>query len=123
MLIPETDYTKERGSVIIRLRPACLETLSADKHTLKANYTDGGSAETTFTIANASVKAESLPQTGDNSRLLLWIGLVISSMVAVFVFAKKESLIVRSEEELRFLFAREAVDYRFRVYRFWFFPD
>jgi hypothetical protein len=44
-------------------------------------------------------------------------------MVAVFVFAKKESLIVRSEEELLFLFAREAVDYRFRVYRFWFFPD
>ena len=123
MLIPETDYTKERGSVIIRLRPAYLETRSAGKHTLKANFTDGGSAETTFTIAPASVKAESLPQTGDNSRLLLRIGLVISSMVDVFVFAKKESLIVRSEEELLFLFAREAVDYRFRVYRFWFFPD
>ena len=61
MLIPETDYTKERGSVIIRLRPAYLETRSVGKHTLKANFTDGGSVETTFTIAPASVKAESLP--------------------------------------------------------------
>ena len=89
--VPETDYTKEQGSVIIRLRPAYLETLSVGKHTLKANFTDGGSAETTFTIAPASVKAASLPQTGDNSRLLLWIVLVISSMVGVFVFARKRA--------------------------------
>jgi len=55
------------------------------------NFTDGESAESTFTIVLASVKAHPLPQTGDHSRLFLWIGLEISGMVGVFIFARKRA--------------------------------
>ena len=93
-----TDYKTERGSVIIKLQPAYLSSLNIGKHTLRVNFTNG-IAETTFTIAPASVKVDSLPQTGDNSRLLLWIGLVIGGLVGVLFFARKRAKKIGSEEK------------------------
>jgi hypothetical protein len=43
-------YTAESGSVIIRLLPRYLETLSPGIHTLIAGFDDGGSEEIQFTV-------------------------------------------------------------------------
>ena len=50
--IAESSYEKEKGSLIIKLKPAYLETLDAGKHTLTTMYGDGGKASAEFTIAN-----------------------------------------------------------------------
>ncbi len=43
-------YSTEKGSVIIRLKPAYLETLALGKHTLTAFFGDGNDPTATFTI-------------------------------------------------------------------------
>ncbi|MBR1675250.1 MAG: Ig-like domain-containing protein [Eubacterium sp.] len=48
-----SDYTAEAGSVIIKLNPSYLETLTVGEHVLTAQFDDGEDAEATFTIANA----------------------------------------------------------------------
>ena len=39
--IHDTDYTKEEGSLIIKLKPECLEKLPLGTHTITANFEDG----------------------------------------------------------------------------------
>ena len=39
--VSETNHTKERGSVIIKLQPAYLSSLNIGKHTLQVNFSDG----------------------------------------------------------------------------------
>lgn len=87
--VPTNQYISRRGSVIIELKPDYLETLSTGKHTIRANFKNGGSAETAFTIVSSEVNASSLPLTGDKSRLFLWVGLAIISLLGAGVFAGK----------------------------------
>ena len=46
-----TEYKAEPGSVIVKLKPSYLETLSTGKHEVKALFSDGGTATASFTIA------------------------------------------------------------------------
>lgn len=89
--IASDKYTSQSGSVIITLKAAYLETLSAGQHTLRVNFADGY-AETNFTIKAAAAEtggsAQTLnaeaPPTGDNSRLLLWGLLILISAGGIF---------------------------------------
>ena len=45
-----TDYSTTEGSVIVKLKPSYLESLSVGKHELKAIFTDDGIVTTSFTI-------------------------------------------------------------------------
>ena len=83
--------TLDNVPVIIEVTENSRTYDTTEKHPLKGNFTDSESAETTFTTASASVNAASLPQTGDNSRLLLWIDLRITGMTGVFIFARKRA--------------------------------
>ena len=83
--------TLDNVPVIIEVTENSRTSDTTEKHPLKENYTDSESAETTFSTESASVNAASLPQTGDNSRLLLWIGLGITGMAGVFIFARKRA--------------------------------
>ncbi|MBQ6230718.1 MAG: hypothetical protein IJJ74_06330, partial [Eubacterium sp.] len=51
--VDASDYTAEAGSVIIKLNPSYLETLTVGEHVLTAQFDDGEDAEATFTIVNA----------------------------------------------------------------------
>ena len=67
-------YTAKSGSTIVTLKPEYLETLSVGTHTV-AIVSDTGTAGARFTILSGT----SIPQTGDNSNLTLWLGLLAAS--------------------------------------------
>ncbi|MBQ9911438.1 MAG: hypothetical protein IJM49_00240 [Firmicutes bacterium] len=48
--ISEDAYTKEAGSVIIKLQPQYLETLSEGQHTLTAVFDDGDDPTVSFRV-------------------------------------------------------------------------
>ena len=50
-LDPE-NYTTEKGSIIVKLKPSYLETLSVGEHTLTALFNDGNNVEVKFYIRN-----------------------------------------------------------------------
>ena len=61
--VDEADYTAESGSVIIKLKPEYLESLSVGEHTITAKFDDGGESSAKFTIVkNTSDTEESTPK-------------------------------------------------------------
>ena len=56
--VAESDLIAEPGSVIVKLKPAYLETLALGVHTITAEFDDGNSASAEFTIL---AKAEDKP--------------------------------------------------------------
>ena len=71
-----SNYTVKEGSTIVTLKAEYLETLSVGKHTLSI-VSDTGTATTEFTIKAAAVTDDTQsPQTGDNSNLIMWVGLL-----------------------------------------------
>ena len=104
------NYTAVSGSVIVKLKPEYLETLSAGKHTLTAVFDDGNNPSAEFTIKekkhaaaptpaktsgtttvtkktsqSAAKGSAKSPKTGDSSSPLLWISLL---GISLFVIAK-----------------------------------
>ena len=104
------NYTAVSGSVIVKLKPEYLETLSAGKHTLTAVFDDGNNPSAEFTInekkqaaaptpaktsgtttvtkkssQSAAKGSAKSPKTGDSSSPLLWISLL---GISLFVIAK-----------------------------------
>ena len=65
-------YTAKAGSTVVTLKAGYVATLAVGEHTIGI-VSESGTAETTF-----SVNPE-LPQTGDNSRMLLWMTLLLVS--------------------------------------------
>ena len=69
--VPTSSYTKEQGSVIVKLKPAYLETLSVGGHTITALFETvsgtTGKASASFTIKNKSSSGgSSTPSHKDN---------------------------------------------------------
>ena len=64
VLVDSSNYTSKSGSTIIVLNKDYVDTLAVGEHTLKVAFTDGGEAETTFTIAK---KAEDNNNNEDNN--------------------------------------------------------
>ena len=92
--VSRADYEKARGSVIITLKPAYLETLSVGVHSLTAMFTDG-EVSTPFIVVQPGSGSERYdypetvyvlpsnnPRTGDDSSIMLWGTLALISALA-----------------------------------------
>lgn len=92
-VVDSKNYTAKSGSTIITFSKEYMSSLSAGKHTVKVNFTDG-SAETTLTVAQKDTKdtgktdvgkksASKSAKTGDNSNLIAWFILLAASVCIV----------------------------------------
>ena len=121
VLVDSSNYTSKSGSTIIVLNKDYVDTLAVGEHTLKVAFTDGGEAETTFTIVrkaednnnnednnennnenNTPSKPEdkeemkdngSNPKTGDN--IMLYVAIASMSIIglgATTIVAKKKKM-------------------------------
>ena len=93
-ILDEKNYTVKEGSTIVTLKADYVATLSVGKHTIGIVSTNG-TATTTFTVkAKTAVDNDTdSPQTGDNSRMALWIALLFVSgagVIGTTVYGKKK---------------------------------
>ncbi|MDD2980825.1 MAG: X2-like carbohydrate binding domain-containing protein, partial [Hespellia sp.] len=103
-LVDKSNYTLKSGSTVLTLKASYLDTLSAGSHTLKFQYKDNLSADTTFTVTEKNIeptkpdtgkndtviKDAASPKTGDTSNTMLYLSLVLlSGGAVVFVFKRK----------------------------------
>ncbi|MBQ6662996.1 MAG: bacterial Ig-like domain-containing protein, partial [Firmicutes bacterium] len=92
-----TNYTTEAGSVIVKVKPAYLDTLTIGTHTLTAKFDDADAVTVNFTVAAAKnsggdeKKDEGSAPTGDDSHTGIWIALLGLSLAAAtgLVVSKK----------------------------------
>ena len=79
--LDEKYYTVKEGSTVVTLKADYVATLSVGEHTIGIVSTNG-TATTTFTVkAKTAVDNDTdSPQTGDNSRMALWIALLAASL-------------------------------------------
>jgi len=92
--LDEKNYTVKEGSTVVTLKADYVATLSVGKHTIGIVSTNG-TATTTFTVkAKTAVDNDTdSPQTGDNSRMALWIALLFVSgagVIGTTVYGKKK---------------------------------
>ena len=81
--VAASDYTAEAGSVIIKLKPEWLETLSIGSHSLTVQF-DDGNASASFKIQNSSSgTSEDSPNTGDDSHPFVWFGLLCAAILVL----------------------------------------
>ena len=81
-LVKDVDYTVEKGSTVVTLKPETLEKLSVGEHTVTILF-NNGEVNTTLTVLAASGGNATSPQTGDNSHMGLWIAIMILSLCAL----------------------------------------
>ncbi|MBQ3865537.1 MAG: InlB B-repeat-containing protein, partial [Clostridia bacterium] len=82
-LVKDVDYTVEKGSTIVTLKPETLEGLATGEHTLTVLF-DNGETETTFTVLAAS------RATGDDGRIYLYLTVMSLSLVGAAVALPKK---------------------------------
>ena len=91
-LVKDKDYTAEKGSTIVTLKPETLENLDLGEHTVTVLF-DNGEVNTDLTVKAANSGNPTSPQTGDNSHMGLWIAIMILSLCALtttlFICKKK----------------------------------
>ena len=75
--ISDSHYSAKKGSTVITLKSAYLNTLKAGNHTIAIHF-DDGKAEGSFTILDAS---DDNPNTGDN--IHLWAALLFVSLTGL----------------------------------------
>ena len=75
--ISESQYTAKKGSTVITLKSAFLNTLKTGEHTITIHF-DDGKAEGSFTILDAS---SDNPNTGDS--IHLWTALLFVSLTGL----------------------------------------
>lgn len=90
----EKYYTVKEGSTVVTLKADYVATLSVGEHTIGIVSTNG-TATTTFTVkAKTAVDNDTdSPQTGDNSRMALWIALLAASvfgLAGTAVYSKRK---------------------------------
>lgn len=101
--LDSSKYTVRSGSTVLTLKAAYLDTLAAGKHTLKFQYKDNVSAETSFEIVKAGgkkdnpvvtpvdTKKNALAKTGDPVNIALLVALLgLSGGAAAFASRKKK---------------------------------
>ena len=96
-LVKDVDYTVEKGSTIVTLKPETLEKLSVGEHTVTVLF-DNGEVNTTLTVLAANSQDATSPQTGDNSHMGLWIALMMLSLLgiaATLLFGRKKRVFDR----------------------------
>lgn len=92
--IDAKNYTVKEGSTIVTLKADYVATLSSGEHTIGI-VSANGTATTTFSVnAKTAVGSDTKsPQTGDNSRMALWVVLLFISsglLIGTAVYGKKK---------------------------------
>ena len=102
--VDKANYTKEKGSVIIKLKSTFLDTLAAGEHTLTAMFDDGDDVTVKFTVAAKAADVETKtteakttetkktdsPKTGDNSNIpLAFMLMLYSAMAAIYLTLRR----------------------------------
>ncbi|MBE6128212.1 MAG: hypothetical protein E7185_02945 [Erysipelotrichaceae bacterium] len=93
--VAASNYTAEAGSVIIRLHPQYLNTLSVGEHVLTALFDDGSSDTAHFTITEPKkddTKPDSkVSDTSDRGALpaLHWLVVMTASLLVMFIALRK----------------------------------
>ena len=96
-LVKDVDYTVEKGSTVVTLKPETLEKLSVGEHTVTVLF-DNGEVNTTLTVLAANSQDATSPQTGDNSHMGLWIALMMFSLcgiAATLLYGRKKRVFGR----------------------------
>ena len=83
-IIDAKNYIAKEGSTIIILKADYLKTLSVGTHSFEIVWTDG-SAVTNFKVSKNTDDSQqpTPPQTGDNSRPMLWVTLLAASLAGL----------------------------------------
>ena len=84
-LVKDADYTVEKGSTIVTLKPETLEKLSVGEHTVTVLF-NNGEVSTTLTILEPAKEADNgaaSPKTGDVSNAALWMALMALSLLGI----------------------------------------
>lgn len=89
--VDKDNYTAVSGSTVIVLKAEYLQSLSAGKHTLTVQYTDG---EASCGFEVFAKDATATPETGDSSNIPLWIILLFmsGSVLSLVTYRKKRQL-------------------------------
>ena len=74
--VDKDNYTVVSGSTIITLKAEYMETMSAGRHRLEVQYTDGKASCEFDVFSKDDIPA---PGTGDSSNILLWLTLLVVS--------------------------------------------
>ncbi len=74
--VDKDNYTVVSGSTIITLKAEYMETMSASRHRLEVQYTDGKASCEFDVFSKDDIPA---PGTGDSSNILLWLTLLVVS--------------------------------------------
>ena len=98
-IIDAKNYTAKEGSTIIILKADYLKTLSVGTHSFEIVWTDG-SAVTNFKISKNTDDSQqpTPPQTGDNSRPMLWVTLLAASLAGLLAL-----LVVRRKKDDKYM--------------------
>ncbi len=78
--MPNGSHTAEKGSLIVTLKAAYLDTLAIGKHKATINFKDG-SVDVDITVK----EGYEVPKTGDSANPMLWLGLMLLGLLAVGV--------------------------------------
>jgi len=95
-LIDAKNYKAESGSTVITLNKEYVDTLSIGEHTIKVEFSDGGSATTKFEVKAKQVNTEKTeditnPQTGDNIRTYIILSIIsVLGIAATVVINNKK---------------------------------
>ena len=93
-LVRGKDYTVEKGSTVVKIKPSALDKLSVGKHTVTILF-NNGTVETAVNVQAASrVEPTANPQTGDDGRAGVWLVVIIgfcTVAAAILSGKKKES--------------------------------
>ena len=97
ILVDAKNYKAVSGSTVITLNKKYVDTLSVGEHTIKVEFSDGGSATTKFEVKAKQVNTEKTenitnPQTGDNigTYIILSIISVLGIATTVVINNKKK---------------------------------
>ena len=102
--LPEGSHTTAKGSLVMTLKAAYLDTLSVGDHKLTIAFEDG-SATATIKVKEAAPtatpaptaaptptpKPKPVPRTGDSADLALWLGLILLGLLGIGGFAVMKS--------------------------------
>ncbi len=86
--VDPSNYTTQRGSIIVTLKQAFLDTLSVGNHTITAMFDDSDPITMTFSVTKKAGTAGSrsaVPNTGETSYTPYWVMLGGSLLVAAGV--------------------------------------
>lgn len=104
-LIDAKNYKAESGITVLTLNKEYVDTLSIGEHTIKVEFSDGGSATTKFEVKAKQVNTEKTeditnPQTGDNIGTYMILSIISALGIAATVAINNKKKRENYEEKL-----------------------